>query len=137
MKTLPNLAKVLLLLVFIVLLLPTCHKSESELGKEIYFHVGERQNITSNLSFIIDSIWDLRCPYKMECASAGSVNMFFSINHVHKQIDTLLGCYPWVNMIPFDIAGYKWKVLAVDPHPDSVWAIHTKDDLISMIITEN
>jgi hypothetical protein len=135
MKTLIILIKVFCLLVIIVLFSPACQKNE--LGNELYFHIGEKQKIASNLSFTVDSIWDSRCPTGWECLWAGDVAMFFNINHSHKQIDTLLTCYPGPNSIPFDIAGYKWKVLEVNPYPDNSYSTEPKDILIKMIITNN
>jgi len=135
MKTLIILIKVFSSLIFIVLLLPACQKTE--LGKEIYFHVGEKQKITSNLSLTVDSIWDSRCPTGWECLWSGDVALFFNISHSHKQIDTLLTCYPGPNAIPFDIAGYKWKVLEVNPYPDNSYSTEPKDILIKMIITDD
>ena len=135
MKTLIILIKVFSSLIFIVLLFPACQKTE--LGKEIYFHVGEKQKITSNLSLTVDSIWDSRCPTGMECFWSGDVALFFNITHSHRQIDTLFSCYPNPNVVPLDIAGYKWKVLEVNPYPDNSHSTDSKDFLIKMVITED
>jgi hypothetical protein len=118
-----------------VLLFPACQKTE--LGKEIYFHVGENQKITSNLSLTVDSIWDSRCPTGMECIWSGDVALFFNITHSHRQIDTLFSCYPNPNVVPLDITGYKWKVLEVNPYPDNSNSTNSKDFFIKMVITED
>jgi hypothetical protein len=135
MKTSINLMKIFFPLIFTVLIFPACQKTE--LGKEIYFHIGEKQEITSKLSFTVDSIWDSRCPTGMECLWAGDVAMSFNIIHSHKQIDTLLTCYPIPNVVPFEIVGYKWKVLEVTPYPNNSNSTNPKDILIKMIITED
>jgi hypothetical protein len=134
MKILTNLIKGISLLILIVLILPACQKTE--LDKEIYFHIGEKQKITSNLSFSIDSLWDSRCPTKWECFWAGEVALFFNITHSNKQIDTLLTCYPSRNVNPFEIVGYSWKVLEVSPYPENSYA-DTKDIIFKMIITKD
>lgn len=117
------------------MLFPACQKTE--LGKEIYFHIGEKQKITSNLSFTVDSIWDSRCPSGMECLWSGNVSLFFNITHSHRQIDTLFSCYPSPNVVLLDIAGYNWKVLEVNPSPDNSLSTDPKDIIIKMIITED
>jgi hypothetical protein len=134
-KTSTNLIKGVSLLILIVLILPACQKTE--LGKEIYFHIGEKQKLTSSLSFTVDSIWDSRCPTGLECVWSGDVTLFFNITHSYKRIDTLIECYPSPNVVPMDIAGYKWKVLEVNPCPDISHSIDPKDILIKMIITED
>jgi len=135
MKTLIILIKVFFSVIFIVFLFTDCQKTE--LGKEIYFHIGEKQKLTSNLSFTVDSIWDSRCPTGLMCLWSGDVTLFFNVTHSHKRIDTLIECYPSPNVVPLDIAGYKWKVLEVNPYPDISHSIDPKDILIKMIITED
>lgn len=135
MKTLIVLIKVFFSVIFLVLLFTACQKTE--LGKEISFHIGEKQRITSNLSFTVDSIWDSRCPTGWECIWAGDVSLFFNITHSHKQIDTLFTCYPSPDVVPLNIAGYKWRVLEVNPYPENSYSTDPKDLLIKMIITEN
>jgi hypothetical protein len=135
MKTLIFLMRSCFSIIFMVLLFPACQKTE--LGKEIYFHIGENQKVTSNLSFTVDSIWDSRCPTGWECLWSGDVALFLNITHSRKQIDTLLTCYPGPDVVPFDIAGYKWKVLEVNPYPDNSNSTDPKDILIKMIIIED
>ena len=135
MKTLTNLIKGISLLIFTVFILTACQKTE--LGKEIYLHIGEKQKVTSNLSFAIDSLWDSRCPTNSECFWAGNVDLLFNITHSHKQIDTLLSCYPGPDVPPFKIAGYNWKVIEVSPYPENSYAVDMKDIIIKIIITKD
>jgi hypothetical protein len=134
MKTLTNLIKGISLLIFTVFILTACQKTE--LGKEIYLHIGEKQKVTSNLSFSIDSLWDSRCPTKWEYFWAGNVDLFLNITHSHKQIDTLLTCYPGHDVPPFKIVGYNWKVIEVSPYPENSYS-DQKDIIIKMIITKD
>lgn len=135
MNTSLNLRKCITLLALSLLVLPACKKTE--LDKEICFHIGEKQIITSNLSFSVDSIWDSRCPIGVECFWVGDVALFFNITHSHTKIDTLLTCFPNPDAPPFNIVGHNWKVLEVDPYPDSSFKIDPKDITIKMVITKN
>jgi hypothetical protein len=104
MKTLIILIKVFCLLVIIVLFSPACQKNE--LGNELYFHIGEKQKIASNLSFTVDSIWDSRCPTGWECLWAGDVAMFFNINHSH----VILVQIQYLSILPVT-SGKFWKLI--------------------------
>jgi hypothetical protein len=134
MKTPKHFIKILVLFTFLVLIFSGCEKTE--LGEDIYLHIGEKQKITSNLSFSIDSLWDSRCPTGMECLWEGDVDLFFHITHSHEQIDTLFSCYPSPDVSPFKIAGYNWKVLEVNPYPDFSHSLDQKNIIIKMVITK-
>jgi hypothetical protein len=135
MKSLSIIFKISSLLILTAWIFTSCQKTE--LGKEITFHIGERQKITSKLSFTVDSARDSRCPVGFFCFYAGDVSMFFNIHNSQQHIDTLLTCFPGPNVIPFDIAGFKWKVLEVNPYPGTLGTNDQKDKLIKMIITED
>jgi len=127
--------RILVILTLAGSLFTACEKGE--FCEKFLLRIGEEQKVTSNLSFTIDSLRDSRCPRGAECIWRGKVSLFFNITHCHENLDTLLSCFPGDDVTPFNIFGYKWRILEVNPHPDILYKIDPKDITIKMTLTKD
>jgi len=122
--------RILYVLISLTVLLSSCEKIE--LGKSFDCHMGEYYKVTRDLSFIIDSLNDSRCPENCVCAWEGEVHLFVNINIAHNIVDTVLYQDP-TGKYPFLYGGYNFSVL--DVHPISTGTRTSKDIRIKMLIT--
>jgi hypothetical protein len=49
----------------------------------------------------------------------------------------MMTCYPGPDVVPLDVAGYKWKVKEVNPYPGTSNTTDPKNITIKIIITED
>lgn len=102
--------RVLLVLLSSIILVTSCEKID--LGKEISVKIGERHNISRNLSFKIDSINDYRCPSDVTCIWAGDTDLYFDFG-TRKKVINLYNS----DTNPYLIDGYTIEILDVLPYP--------------------
>jgi hypothetical protein len=121
---------------FYILLTMTLFSSgceKIELGKAFDCHMGNHYKVTNDLSFVIDSLNDSRCPENMVCGWPGCVYLFFNINLDNNNIDTILYEDPTGGGF-YQFSEYKFSVLKVKPI--SIGTTTSKDITITMLITD-
>jgi hypothetical protein len=123
--------KLIFILFAFVLLYTGCKKIE--LGKSFDAHMGDKYRITSDLSFIINSLNDSRCPKNAVCAWAGDLHLFVNIYLANNMIDTVLYQDP-TGKYPYIFGDYKISIL--DAIPQSTGTRTSKDITIRMIISK-
>jgi hypothetical protein len=123
---------------YIVLLIPlilvSCEKVE--LGESFESKVGDKFRVNANLSFQIDSVHDYRCPRDLMCIWAGGVDLYIKLHKTFSTIDTLISTADY-RKNPIAIAGYTFKVLSVNPYPETNIFTPQQDFIIEMIILKN
>ena len=102
-----------------------------KLGKEFDCHMGNNYKVNSDLSFIITSLNDSRCPPGSVCGVAGDVHIFISINLVNTTIDTVFYQDPEASH-PYQFGEYGFSLL--DVRPISTGTRTSKDITIKMLI---
>jgi hypothetical protein len=115
------------------LIFSACEKTE--LGKELDCKIGNTYKITSDLSFLIYSLNDSRCPANADCFSAGDVYINLNIYHSNAQIDTTMYLRD-TSRNPIQIGNYTLKVLDVDPLIGNGLST-SKEFTVKMIVTKN
>jgi hypothetical protein len=123
---------------YIVFLIPiilvSCEKVE--IGESFECRVGDEFRVDGNLSFKIDSVKDYRCPKNLMCIWGGGVDIYVKFYKTFSTIDTLIStAYSRKN--PIEIAGYTFKLLSVNPYPETNIFTPQKDYKIEMIILKN
>lgn len=98
---------------FLVLILFfSCGKSQDE---EYILTIGEPLQIDKNISIVVDSLNDSRCPLGATCFWAGDVTAYMHLQDGHQQMDTLLRLnHPGR---PLQWANAFWMLTRVTPHP--------------------
>jgi hypothetical protein len=124
--------KISFLLLALPLLFLGCEKIE--LGKAFDCHMGTNYKVTNDLSFIINSLNDSRCPENMVCAWAGEVYLNFNINLRGNNIDTVLYLNPTGLPPNAQIGEYEFAVYKVEPI--SAGTRTSKDITIKMVISK-
>lgn len=123
---------------YIVLLIPlilvSCEKVE--IGESFEGKVGDKFRVNANLSFQIDSVNDYRCPKDLICIWGGGVDLYVKFHKTFSTIDTLISTSD-SRKNPITIAGYTFKVLSVNPLPETNIFTPQKDFRIEMIILKN
>lgn len=123
---------------YIVLLIPlilvSCEKVE--LGESCKGKVGEKFRVNANLSFQIDSVHDYRCPKDLMCIWGGGVDLYVKFHKTFSTIDTLISTSD-SRKNPITIVGHTFKVLNVNPYPETNIFTPQKDFIIEMIILKN
>jgi hypothetical protein len=139
MKTIKSI-KLRIILLFLILAFSNCEdqfKSEKYVNNNPFtIKPNESIEINDNLSFLIDRVFDSRCPTGVFCFWAGNVELSFQIYQNSSKIDTLI-CDSACDNNPFSIAGYTWKIMGVTPYPENNRKIELTDYKIRMIITHN
>jgi hypothetical protein len=110
-----------------------CEKTE--LRKDFDCKIGNVYRINNDLSFVIDSINDSRCPENATCFWAGDVYLYFNIINYKSIIDTtmsLRGTYR--NQIK--IGDHVFKILDVTPLIGG-GASTSKDFTVKLVITKS
>ena len=102
---------------------------------EFSVRIGEFYQVNHRLRFQIDSLNDYRCPKAALCLWAGNVNVYFSILDGLRQTDTMVQLHAQNN--PFDLAGYRWNIVAVEPFPEMDYPIKNSDKRVVLQITKN
>jgi len=103
-------SKISFILVLISFLTISCEKID--LGKEVTVKIGEKNRISWNISFEIDSINDYRCPNDADCIWAGDVDILLNSGGTV----SLLKLYDSESN-PTTIEGYIITAINVDPYP--------------------
>ena len=123
---------------YIILLMPlilgSCEKVE--IGESFVGKVGDKFRVNANLSFQIDSVNDYRCPKDLICIWGGGVDLHIKFHKTFSTIDTLISTSD-SRKNPISIAGYTFKVLSVNPLPETNIFTPQKDFSIEMIILKN
>jgi hypothetical protein len=109
-----------------------CEKKDS--GEAFDCVIGNTYNVTSNLSFTIDSINDSRCPEGAMCFWAGDVYVYLDIYHNNTLIDTSVYLKNTARN-PINLENYSFKVLEVTPI--SLGTTKSKYITIKMVVTKN
>jgi hypothetical protein len=110
-----------------------CEKTE--LGKKLDCKIGNTYKITDDLSFLIYSLNDSRCPPNADCFAAGDVYINLNIYHSNTQIDTTMYLRD-TSRNPIQIGDYAFKVLDVSPLLGNGLST-SKEFTIKMIVTKN
>ena len=118
-----------IILLLIILCFSGCEKIK--LGKEFKCNMGINYKVTNDLSFIINSLNDSRCPEDAVCAWAGEVHIFISINLSNDIIDTVFYQDPTASH-PIQFGKYGFSL--IDVQPISIGTTTSKDITIWMII---
>ncbi len=122
------------LALLIPLILVSCDKVE--IGESFKGKVGDKFRVNANLSFQIDSVNDYRCPKGVYCIWGGGVDLYIKFHKTFSTIDTLISTSD-SRKNPIAIAGYTFKVLSVNPYPETDIFTPQKDFIIEMIILKN
>lgn len=127
--------KMLLNIVLLIpLILAGCEKVG--IGESFEGKVGDKFRVNANLSFQIDSVHDYRCPKDLMCIWGGGVDLYIKFHKTFSTIDTLISTSD-SRKNPITIAGHTFKVLSVNPYPESNIFTPQKDFIIEMIILKN
>jgi hypothetical protein len=122
----------------IVLLIPfflvSCEKVE--LGESFGGKVGDKFRVNATLSFQIDSVHDYRCPKDLICIWGGGVDVYIKFHKTFSSIDTMISTSD-SRKNPIEIAGYTFKVISVNPLPETNVFTPQKDFKIEMLILKN
>jgi|WetSurMetagenome_2_1015567.scaffolds.fasta_scaffold20789_4 hypothetical protein len=136
MKTLKLSIKLKIILLILIFASSNCedqYKSEKYVNDTPFtIKPNESIEINDNLRFLIDGVFDSRCPTGVFCFWAGNVELSFKINQNSSQIDTLIS-----DLSSFNLAGYNWKIMDVSPYPVGNKKIGLSDYRITMLITQN
>ena len=123
---------------YTVLILPMilagCEKIE--IGESFDTTVGVKFRVDSNLSFLIDSIRDYRCPKDLICIWGGDVDIHIRFNKTFNHVDTVI----YLNnpdRNPIKIGGYSFKVNEVNPVPESNKITPQKDFKINITVLKD
>jgi hypothetical protein len=140
MKTIKLSIKLRIILLILILAFSNCedqYKSEKYVNNTPFtIKPNESIEINDNLNFLIDRVFDSRCPTGDFCFWAGNVELSFQIYQNSSKIDTLI-CDSACDNNPFSLAGYTWKIMGVTPYPEANKKIELTDYKIRMIITHN
>ena len=121
------------ILIFIILtLLSGCEKIQP--GEPYDCRVGTKYLLDNNLVFSIDSIRDYRCPKDLVCFWSGDVDLYFDININLTKIDTLIRLY---RNNPTKTGVYTWRVLEVNPLPESDQTVDQMDYKVKLIVQKD
>lgn len=121
------------LLAFLVFFIMSgCEKIQ--IGEPFNCKIGTKYLLENNIVFSIDSISDYRCPKDVICIWGGDVDLFFDININRVPLDTMVRLY---RNNPIDIGNYNWKVLEVNPLPNSGQSIDQKNYRVKLLIQKN
>lgn len=124
--------KFLLIILSIALLTFGCEKIE--LGKAFYCHMGTNYKVNNDLSFIINSLNDSRCPENMVCAWQGEVYLNFNINLRGNNFDTVLYLNPTGQPPNAQIGEYDFAIYQAEPITGGTST--SKDITIKMVISK-
>jgi hypothetical protein len=113
------------------LFLSSCEKTK--IGKSHEYHMGIHYEVTSNLSFTINSLNDSRCPPGAACGVAGEVHIFITINQLNNLVDTVLYQDP-TSSNPIQFGEYGFSLL--DVIPISIGSTTSKDITIKLNISK-
>jgi len=123
---------------YTVLILPMilagCEKIE--IGESFDTTVGVKFRVDSNLSFLIDSIRDYRCPKDLICIWGGDVDIHIRFNKTFNHVDTVI----YLNnpdRNPIKIGGYSFKVNEVNPVRESNKITPQKDFKINITVLKD
>jgi len=98
---------------FLVLLLFfSCGKSKNE---EYILTIGEPLQIDKNISIVVDSLNDSRCPLGVTCFWAGDVTVYLHLQDGQQPMDTSLLLNN--RSRPLQWANAIWMLTRVTPHP--------------------
>jgi hypothetical protein len=122
--------KVIFLFIFIIF---TSGCEKIEIGRPFDCHMGTNYKVTDNLSFIVNSLNDSRCPKDVVCCWAGEVHIFMSVNLSNNVIDTVLYQDPSASY-PIKFGGYGFSL--IDVEPISTGTRTSKEITIMMIISK-
>ena len=121
------------ILIFIILTLVSgCEKIQP--GEPYDCRVGTKYLLDNNLVFSIDSIRDYRCPKDLVCFWSGDVDLYFDININLTKIDTLIMLY---RNNPIKTGVYTWRVLEVNPLPESDQTVDQMDYKVKLIVQKD
>ena len=124
--------KIFFILLALTLLNSGCEKIK--LGKAFDCHMGTNYKVNDDLSFIINSLNDSRCPENSICAWEGKVYLNFNINLRDNNIDTVLYLNPTGLPPNAQIGEYEFAVYKVEPI--STGTRTSKDITIKMVISK-
>lgn len=99
-----------IIICFLFLTIGGCEKIE--IGEPFNCKVGTEYNVDNNLSFIIESVRDYRCPKNILCFWGGDVELNFIIHNNSIKTDTLIYLY---KNNPVKIQEYLLKINEVNP----------------------
>jgi|GEM_PF-1068912 len=106
-----NKIRLIILLLVSVFMITGCEKIQ--FGEPYNCRIGVRYWPGDNVSFVIDSIRDYRCPQDMLCFWSGDVDIFLSVSVYLDRVDTLLNLNR-KNRI-FETDKYTFTVIDVIP----------------------
>jgi hypothetical protein len=100
------------------------------------FKIGSKYRIDNDLSFLIESIIDYRCPKNVYCFWSGDVEFNFKIYSNFSRTDTLIYLYTHQNN-PFNIGDYTFRINDVNPWLQSGQIANQSDYRINISIVKN